>query len=129
MKKILIIASIFFCLSIFAQEAAPEVVPGTDAEHEKPCKNDRLKFCKDVKVGSGRIIKCLKEHEAELSESCKTFRTTKMNEAKENHGKCKADRKKFCKDVKAGEGRIIKCLKEHEVELSVDCKTVIADKK
>lgn len=126
MKKILMIISLCFCLSIFAQDSIPEP---TDQALEKPCKEDRLKFCKDVKAGQGRIIKCLKEHEAELSESCKTFRTTKMNEAKENHGKCKADRKKFCKDIKPGEGRIIQCLKSHEAELAADCKTLMETKK
>ena len=35
---------------------------------------------------------------------------------------CKEDIKKFCADVKPGEGRIAKCLKEHKAELSTECK-------
>jgi hypothetical protein len=128
MKKILIITSLFFCLGIYAQAESSEPI-ATEKEHEKPCKEDRVKFCKEIKPGQGRIIKCLKEHEAELSETCKTFRTEKMNELKEKNGKCKADRKKFCKDIKPGEGRIISCLKEKEAELSAECKSVIAAKK
>ena len=39
------------------------------------CKEDRQKFCKDVRPGEGRIIACLKNHEPELSETCKAFFT------------------------------------------------------
>jgi hypothetical protein len=35
---------------------------------------------------------------------------------------CKADREKFCADVKPGNGAIIKCMKAHESELSPACK-------
>lgn len=42
--------------------------------------------------------------------------------AKAGENPCKADIEKFCKDVQPGEGRIVKCLKEHEAELSVECK-------
>ena len=39
------------------------------------CKADIEKFCKDVKPGGGAIMKCLKEHQAELSEPCKDAST------------------------------------------------------
>jgi hypothetical protein len=35
---------------------------------------------------------------------------------------CKADYEKFCKDVKPGEGAVLKCMKTHETELSAPCK-------
>jgi len=35
-----------------------------------PCATDVQKFCKDVKPGEGRIIKCLQSHKSELSEAC-----------------------------------------------------------
>jgi len=35
---------------------------------------------------------------------------------------CTQDIKKFCKDVKPGGGRIVQCLKQHESELSQQCK-------
>ncbi|GAB4438761.1 MAG: hypothetical protein OHK0011_21480 [Turneriella sp.] len=40
-------------------------------ETKTACKTDYKKLCKDVKPGEGRIIQCLKQNEAQLSEGCK----------------------------------------------------------
>ncbi len=34
---------------------------------------------------------------------------------------CKADREKFCADLKPGDGQIGACMKQHEAELSPEC--------
>lgn len=36
------------------------------------CKDDLKKHCRDTKRGKGRKFVCLKEHEAELTATCKT---------------------------------------------------------
>ncbi|MCA1827181.1 MAG: hypothetical protein LC689_09625 [Myxococcales bacterium] len=36
-----------------------------------PCRADRMKLCKDVKPGEGRIKACLNDHQADLSPKCK----------------------------------------------------------
>lgn len=94
----------------------------------KPCKEDREKFCKDVKQGGGRIIKCLKDNEANLSESCKAHLAKMKQTFDEARNACKEDRDKFCKDVKPGQGRILKCLKENETSLSDSCKEFMTRK-
>jgi len=43
-----------------------------------------------------------------------------------NKGACKADADKLCSGVTAGHGAVRDCLKQHEAELSADCKTNIA---
>ena len=98
---------------------------------DKPCQADTEKFCKDVNPGEGRIIACLKEHQAELSADCKIkdLGAGEKSEAKEG-GKagggnaigeaCKTDFEKFCKD--AGHEKM-GCMKEHEKDLSEGCKT------
>lgn len=40
---------------------------------------------------------------------------------------CKPDMEKFCKGIELGDGRLMKCLKEHKDELSPDCKAAGAD--
>jgi hypothetical protein len=93
------------------------------------CRSDAQTLCKGVEPGGGRIAKCLKENDAKLSPACKEklaegktkgdMLKKKIGDAMQN---CKADAEKFCKDVKPGGGRIMKCLKEHEAELSEGCK-------
>jgi hypothetical protein len=36
----------------------------------RPCRGDLQQFCADVQRGGGRILACLKEHEAQLSPAC-----------------------------------------------------------
>jgi hypothetical protein len=39
-------------------------------EFRQACKDDVEKFCKGIIAGKGRIVSCLKSHEAELSNAC-----------------------------------------------------------
>jgi hypothetical protein len=87
-----------------------------------PCTDDAAKFCKDVKPGGAGLTKCLREHENELSQACKTYVTEGRKKAKAGHDACKADIDNFCKEVEPGGGRVIKCLRQHETELSAECK-------
>jgi hypothetical protein len=92
--------------------------PVTGSAKEEACAQDIKRLCKDTQPGAGRIVKCLKEHEAELSSECKSHFTA----AQKGEGPCKEDREKFCKGVELGGGRVMKCLKQHEAELSASCK-------
>jgi hypothetical protein len=92
------------------------------AQTKNPCADDVQKFCKDVKPGGGRLAKCMKEHEKDLSPQCKASIEETRAKAKEAHEACADDVQKFCKDVKPGGGRIVKCLKQNEKELSAECR-------
>jgi hypothetical protein len=95
------------------------------AARENLCSKDIAKFCKDVQKGGGRIADCLKQHENDLSAACKeriAKREEKRKKSSEISQGCKADVAKLCKDVKPGGGRIRKCLKEHQAQLSAQCK-------
>lgn len=45
---------------------------------------------------------------------------------KELKSVCAADYKKLCPDVRMGGGRIVRCLKEHQADLSAPCRQVVA---
>src|SRR6266849_2014838 len=70
---------------------------------EGPCAADVKKFCKDVQPGGGRIIQCMKQHDAELSQACKDHGQVVKAELEKAHEACKGDVEKLCKDVKPGE--------------------------
>ncbi len=112
-----------FCLILSADALA------TDGK-KNPCSEDIAKFCKDVKTDSRSILNCLEEHGNELSEGCKAHKA-KMGRRLETREEiratakfrqaCKDDIIKLCKDANPADGGVIKCLKEHEKELSSPC--------
>jgi len=111
-----------FVLFIAALVASPAVAAPAAGPGQGPCADDVAKFCKDVQPGGGRIMKCMKEHENELSPACKQHIAQVKERVKEAVAACEDDVMRFCPGVKPGGGRIIHCLKEHQNELSPDCK-------
>jgi hypothetical protein len=121
-NKWLAAVAVMFCLGLLHNVT-------TFAKENGPCAEDAAKFCKDVKPGQGGIAKCLKEHESELSASCKDSIAAMKEKVQDFSEACKNDASKFCKDTKPGRGRILKCLKQHEGELSAECKQAMPSKK
>jgi hypothetical protein len=91
------------------------------AEESLICADDIEKYCKEIKSGGGRLLNCLKSHEDELSVSCKGKIDELRGIIKECEQACSGDITQFCKEIQPGGGRIIKCLKEREKELSPPC--------
>ena len=91
------------------------------AEDALICADDIEKYCKEIKPGGGRLLECLKAREAELSVSCRGKIGELQGIIKGCEQACSADIAQFCKDVQPGGGRIIKCLRGHDKELSSSC--------
>jgi hypothetical protein len=96
-------------------------VLSTFAHARGPCTADIEKLCADVKPGDGRVAACLDAHASELSNNCKSDTKARKGYIAGWTDTCKADKDKFCKDVKAGNGRVAACLADHFMELTVDC--------
>lgn len=111
-------------LGMVAMNGAP-----ADAQAKNPCANDTAKFCKDVKPGGGRLAKCLKQHEKQLSPECKAHYEKAKTRVKEAHDACADDVQKLCSDVKPGEGRIVKCLKDNSKSVSPECRDKLTAEK
>jgi hypothetical protein len=80
------------------------------------------KYCAEVKPGQGRMARCLKSHQADLSPACRTHLKTMFDHMLEARQACQADAEKLCGDIRGGHGRIVACLRHHEQELSDSCK-------
>ena len=96
------------------------------AGDNRPCADDAAKFCKGMERGGGRIAACLREHSNELSPACKENLGKAKEHAREAKEACLDDKEKHCKNVQPGQGRIAQCLKQHESELSAECKEHLA---
>lgn len=112
-----------FSLAVQVQAADAPAAAGPD---RNACKEDVKKYCPNVQPGQGRIARCLKGHEKELSQACQDARTAAREKAKE-HAKqkrdaCADDAKKFCADVQPGGGRIHGCLKKNREQLTEGCR-------
>jgi hypothetical protein len=96
--------------------------PARAQRRSGPCSEDIHKFCAGVQQGSGRYRACLKQHEAELSSACQEHLKSAQARAAAWRQACEGDVQKLCSAVDAGGGRIMKCLREHEGEVSSACK-------
>ena len=95
------------------------------ATAEPPCATDTAKLCAGIpKTGAG-VVKCLKDHEAQLSDACKAH-LARVEAQRAVLKACAADTQTFCKDVAVGDARVAKCLEEHEAKLSTECKNARA---
>jgi hypothetical protein len=112
------------------KEKAIKERPVSQISFADGCKEDREKFCKDVKSGEGRIENCLKGHEANLSKSCKLVRmkhkSARFRRAGQIAAACRPELLKLCPGLKPGEGTRQACLMKHTPELSVSCKNVVS---
>jgi hypothetical protein len=112
--SLVVFIAVAVCLGFWA---APQAFAEKGA-----CREDVAKFCKDVQPGGGRVLKCMMEHENELSPACKANMGEMKMKVQEAREECKDDVVRFCSEVKPGGGRIIRCLKEHENDLAPQCK-------
>ena len=79
MKKMVVAG--FIAGLVVAQFALTNVALAGDAR--TACKGDDQRLCNNVSPGGGRIMKCFKEHESELSSQCKAA----LADAKAEHDK------------------------------------------
>lgn len=89
---------------------------------DSPCLDDAQKLCADVAPGEGRLQSCLDSKKDELSRACRMRIVQTKAELKRGEQACGDDAIRLCGDVEPGQGRVARCLVEHESELTPDCK-------
>jgi len=95
------------------------------AHAQDPCAPDVAQLCKDVKPGGGRIVRCLKDNEAKLSNACRAKLAEDDQKSRvyiaEFVDACHTDQERLCTGVQPGGGRLVRCLKQHDYELGPRC--------
>jgi hypothetical protein len=98
------------------------------------CKVELDTYCKDVTPGGGRILACLQAYSDKLSDTCKASVQDAIRQIKALGAavsfvgdECAADLQAFCKDVPAGEGRLMNCLDANDDRLSNRCRAALKD--
>ena len=74
-----------------------------------------------VRPGEGRILKCLQEHDRDLSAGCRDKFQSVLKRLEEAKQACAPDIARFCADVVPGGGRLLRCLEPHAEELTPAC--------
>jgi hypothetical protein len=135
MKKI----KLFHLLTLAAGLLAfgwPFTVDAASA-NPNPCSEDLAKFCAKIPPGPPgpaswiAQMNCLEEHEKELSQACREFeagmggarveRSEGIRERRKFRQSCMGDMMKFCGETGPAQGSMMKCLTEHQSELSAPC--------
>ena len=101
-----------------------------------PCRDDAEKFCKNTPIGAGERLACLEQHMSELSAACQAhLNQREMHRAGRRHPEdpnrawfsaCNEDLKKYCSDIPAGRGTLLRCLEKHQSTLSENCKLALS---
>ena len=92
---------------------------------DDPCADDLRQFCPNVKPGSGRVVDCLQSNEPRLSVACRARLDANAQKAKayilEFGRSCRMDVDRYCPGVDPGGGRVLGCLRQHQLELTPTC--------
>jgi hypothetical protein len=115
---------------------------GALAQAPGACQGDVRQFC--GKAGNG-AVDCLLDHQQDISDACydslkQQLKASPPNSTAPGAGPaggrpangaqaCKSDAEKLCQGVQPGGGRIVRCLMDHQQELSDACYDTLASRK
>jgi Cysteine rich repeat len=90
------------------------------------CMEEIENYCKVVQPGAGRIIQCLDVQGKELTPVCREKVDKALARFEEAKNICAEDIRKYCSEVKPGEGRVLKCMKAQKELISPACRKEVA---
>ncbi len=134
MRKTIICVVVFGCvmslggIAVAQQKIVPfeKVLEGCEEEVET--------YCGNVTPGEGRLLVCLYAYNDKISTRCgyalfnaSTQLERVLNALSYMANECSDDLKKYCSDVKPGEGRLIDCIAKKKDVITDRCKNAIRD--
>jgi len=90
---------------------------------EVKCDAEIQQYCPDSLTGEDRRS-CVMQRVKRFDASCQQIvqqRLVRWKEAEGYRVACVVDMRRFCRTVRAGDGRVLQCLQEHEQDLSEGC--------
>jgi hypothetical protein len=115
--------------------AGPIFGTNSSAADKNACSEDISKFCQNIEPGMVALMDCLEKNENELTDACKAHEATMekgkaerremVRERMQFRQSCMNDMAKFCSDANPMQGGMIKCLNDHEKEVSASCSASI----
>jgi hypothetical protein len=137
---ILLVSVLFLSFSAVAQETgkplAEKLKHGTITINAsvKGCGNDIRQYCPGLSGDSEKVFMCLSAYETHLTPRCRQgvleatlALKTNIAAIKYSISACEADADKHCLDVQPGEGRLLKCIRANEAQVSQPCITALKD--
>jgi len=121
MKRIHVLTLVLLSLSI--------IVAAHAYAKDNPCEKDIAKFCKNIEPGEGRLLKCLKLSEEDLTPQCKKQLIQIEKAVEEVQNACADDYAIFCSSLLPGQGRIAACLEKNKKILTPKCKKNLGEVK
>lgn len=92
-----------------------------DLTKDGPCQEDIQKFCKSVRPGNGKLLRCMRQYKRHLSTACVDHIGVVREKTRLFEKACKKDAQQFCADVKPGQGAVYRCLQKNQDSLSAVC--------
>jgi len=138
--SILILSALLFSTSAPAQEAGKplaEKLKGgkiTINTSVRGCKADIKQHCGGLGKNAQKVFMCLAAYEDQLSQQCRqgiseATQAIKTGAAALDYSlvACEADADKHCLAVEPGQGRMLRCIKANQSQISQQCLTALKD--
>jgi hypothetical protein len=130
-RRLLRVLGLFVAAGLAA--GAPARAEGPGRGHDGPCRPDVERHCASAERGGGGIGRCLREHEKDLSPACRDHLAARHEQMKKRadavYAACKTEAAKHCPDHEPGEGGLIRCLRDHEADLSKECRAALPERR
>ena len=94
---------------------------------DNPCAETVNKYCSNVIPGNGRIMKCLREHEADQSLQCKDWIDSTMKKTSDLISVCAQESAKLCSAYGNDTMALVFCLNANYPVLRMDCQAKIRE--
>ena len=140
-SAVLLLSTLLLSTTLYAQETTGQTLAEkmkqgniTINASVRGCGEDVKQHCPGLGNNSQRIFMCLGAYEAQLTAQCKqgileASLAIKTGAAAIDYSisACEADADKHCLEVQPGEGRLLRCLKANQTDVSSQCVTALKE--